>query len=320
MDTTRHRRLRLSLRVLMLLIAVVGLGLGWLVNKIHRQRTAKAFIEANGGRVGYDRGFWDPLQPNPPEPPGPRWLRRLIGGELFEEIAMVGLDFSEIRRSHASSSEVLEWTVRGASRITILDINHGDLSDAAYRAIGKLTALEVLALRDEDPTDAQISYLASLKRLRILEVYSGSRLTDNALASISKLPNLKSLTICPPSTPKTKSGFRRLSGCTGRRFTDWGLESLSHVPKLEDLAIGNLFITDRGLEHLSHLHGLKNLCLCAQPKDVSAAGLQHLRGISSLERLTLYVGNWHIETLGTRWGGRSPADAIDAALAESLKR
>jgi hypothetical protein len=259
MDTTRRRRFRLSLRVLLLLIAVVGVGLGWLVNKIYYQRKAVALIEANSGRVEYD---WSTVEigtsePRMSEPPGPRWLRRRIGNELFQEIESVVLDNDEPPRDHAPSDFVLKWTARGAPRIRYLSVSRYGLSEGAYRAIGMLKSLEILELLGEDPTDGQILYLTTnLTGLKSLVIFRGDRLTDRALESLSHLPRLQYLMI------------REM------KLTDRGLEYLSRLNTLKRLELHaeHSDVSAVGLQRLRAIPWLEMLSLRVGNWNIEACG------------------------------------------------
>ena len=83
---------RISLGTLMLLVLVVGGGLGWKANRAHAQRQAVAAIKAAGGGIIYDFQYPNDGKPRPKEPPGPRWLRSMLGDEYFQEVA--GVSFS----------------------------------------------------------------------------------------------------------------------------------------------------------------------------------------------------------------------------------
>jgi hypothetical protein len=258
----------------MVVVAIVGIGLGWLADRIYQQRLTTAFVNANGGTVYYDWWSWS----GTPEPPGPRWLRRIAGDELFQEIDGVRLTGGGRFNLHVPTEDVLEWVARRAPRIRNLIIVRCNLSEVAYPAIAKLGALEHLDLLDEEPTDTQISYLSNLTGLKSLDIVKseGFFLSDRALESLSRLRNLKRLTISIP------------------------------------------WLSGRGLEHLSHLKSLEYLDLQARRSDVSVAGLQRVRSISSLETLSFHSRGWHIETQGTRFSEPTPAEAIDKAIEESL--
>jgi hypothetical protein len=239
MDTPRgRRRLRLRLRAILLLVAVVGLGLGWLANKIYCQRKAVALIEANGGWVVYDWCGYDGVKR---DPPGPRWLRRIVGDELFQEIDHVCLEDHQPKRAHSPLEHVLEWTVRGAPRINTLWIANAPMNEPAYHAIGKLTSLADLTLVGDAPTDAEVSFLAHLSSLESLQILDGHRLTNRALESLGRLPKLEVLNI------------------SDLNLTDRSLELLSRCKRLKDLSVDaeRYDISAVGLRHVRAMRSLE---------------------------------------------------------------
>ena len=77
-------RVRLTVRLLLVLVLVLGCVFGWLAHKARTQRRAVAQIKQLGGSVIYDFQQIPGVSSNKVEPRGPRWLRRLIGDELFQ--------------------------------------------------------------------------------------------------------------------------------------------------------------------------------------------------------------------------------------------
>lgn len=95
----RRRWLQFSLRGFLVVLTASGVWLGVVVNRAREQREAVEAIEALGGSVGYDwqdvpLDMQDPFSfYGPLTPPGPVWLRRLIGDEFFQDA--VNVSFSE---------------------------------------------------------------------------------------------------------------------------------------------------------------------------------------------------------------------------------
>jgi hypothetical protein len=236
------RRFRLSLRVLMLVIAIGGLGLGWLASKIYCQRKAVALIEGNGGWVVYD---WSRYDGRKRDPPGPRWLRRMIGDELFQEIDHICLENHGPRSMHSPSEEVLRWAVRGAPRVRTLWIDRTDMGERAYQAIGKLRRLADLSLVGDAPTDAHLAYLINLTELESLDICYGRHLTDRAMETLSRLPKLEVLKIWNPN------------------LTDRGLDQLSRCKRLRDLDVSGdrSVVSAVGMRHLRAMWSLERLSI-----------------------------------------------------------
>jgi hypothetical protein len=95
----RRRWFQFSLRSLLILITVLAVWLGLQVNRVNRQRRAVEAITELGGQFSYDyqrkpglsggvfiRGTMGPVPhsySDRVEPPGPAWLRRLMGEHYF---------------------------------------------------------------------------------------------------------------------------------------------------------------------------------------------------------------------------------------------
>src|SRR5262245_10359599 len=91
---------RFSLRTMLVLITALCIWLGFQVNAARRQREAVAAILKVGGSVKYDfQMVLNPTIPSPlnvsykslkdASPPGPAWLRHLIGDEYFQDVVEV---------------------------------------------------------------------------------------------------------------------------------------------------------------------------------------------------------------------------------------
>ena len=79
----RRRWFQFSLRTLFVLLTVLCVWLAVTVNRARKQREAVAAIEAVGGMVLYEHQYDDS------EPPGPKWLRELVGDEYFVSVDVV---------------------------------------------------------------------------------------------------------------------------------------------------------------------------------------------------------------------------------------
>ena len=78
---------------LLLLVAVVAVWLALTVHSARKQREAVAAIEALGRSVGYVHVGYEH---GSNLPPGPQWLRELVGDEYFVTIILVRLDSTQI--------------------------------------------------------------------------------------------------------------------------------------------------------------------------------------------------------------------------------
>lgn len=146
MKLTR-RWLQYSLRSFLVLLTALAVWLGVVVNRAREQREAVKAIEAAGGTVTYDfqitgvpfdgtpdlphvvERFFDPYA----EPPGPLWLRRLIGDDFFQE--PVAVNFLAYPRPPTGSAiqKAIRYLkqLRGLKRVAY----EADLSDATHREL-----------------------------------------------------------------------------------------------------------------------------------------------------------------------------------------
>ena len=102
-------------------------------------------------------------------------------------------------------------------------------------------------------------------------------------------------------TDVTEAGFKsistlpklRLLSLHHRGFDAKGLAHLKGMTSLEELRLMNTSVTNEGLSVLADLPNLKKLSISTEERmsTLTDAGLVHLRGLSSLEKLEL-SGGW----------------------------
>lgn len=128
-------------------------------NQIQQRARAVAMIENCGGTVIYDYQ-WSPSKEWLPNavPPGPKWLRQLLGDKFRANVVEVQL--------FAGPKNQPE-----------------DFTDTAAKQLSVLTEVQWLVLMDTNLTDAGLKYLTSLKRLERLDL-EGTPVTE---AGVQKL-------------------------------------------------------------------------------------------------------------------------------------
>ncbi|HUY89570.1 MAG TPA: hypothetical protein VMV10_12620 [Pirellulales bacterium] len=99
-----RRRSQFSLKGFFVLLTVIAIWLGVTVNQAREQRAAVRAIEALGGTVVYDwrlryeysekYGFAFSIDRDD-DPPGPAWLRRLVGDDFFQNVEVVFFEAPE---------------------------------------------------------------------------------------------------------------------------------------------------------------------------------------------------------------------------------
>jgi hypothetical protein len=175
---TRRRSIQFSLRALVVLVFLTSLPMGWLGAEIQRARKQRGAVQAitrAGGFVYYDyqvRGNSDP--DIDAVPPGPRWLRSLLGIDFVARVVEAGV-------------------VRGG-------LEHATV----------LSSLEVLVV-DYPVSDEDLKYLAacrSLHRLKTLSLVDGTTAGDDLADQVQGMTQLRMLYV--RDSRLTSKGVRRL--------------------------------------------------------------------------------------------------------------
>ena len=115
--STKLRWYQYRLRTLLLVVLLMSLPLSWLavkMDRVKKERKAVAEIVTLGGRVEYDyqlqhrrlhsgvrnlRSMRD--LPKPAKPPGPMWLRKVLGDDFFATVVRV----QSLRMNHMGNCE-----------------------------------------------------------------------------------------------------------------------------------------------------------------------------------------------------------------------
>jgi internalin A len=280
-----HSRWRpaVSLRALMILVVTVGGGLGWLAHRARVQREAILAIKWVGGSITYD---WEVAGgkyiPNA-QPRQPRWLRRYVWPEFFQEVVWVSLAGSQV------TDEVMAQVgeLGSLERLTLSNVS---VTDAGMAHLRGLTGLQVLSLGlDERNRCISLTPLARLIRLRGLELFN--TIDDAALAHLSGMRDLEELAVHAPCPDVTDAGLAHLARLTklrtltlrDSRVTEVGLAHLRGMTHLQTLMLPRAQV--RSLAPLRHLNGIQALDLSRAPID--DAGLAPIASLTALTRLRL---------------------------------
>jgi hypothetical protein len=154
-----------SLFVLTVLVAIAGSWYAWKRQQVERQRAVVKLVEELGGEVEYDyqRSSLGTFIPNA-EPPGPAWLRSLLGDDFFANVTgVVGLTYTEI--SDAKSEYFLE-RLKGSPQLKELSLGGTQVTDAVLEHLKRLPQLKTLNLGGAQVTDAGIELLKGLPQLK----------------------------------------------------------------------------------------------------------------------------------------------------------
>ena len=295
----RGFRCQYTLRTLLIFVTVCSIAFCWLTPRMRaarRQReAARAILDAGGG-ITYDYEFGlDQRSLSNATPPGPAWLRVILGVDYFSDVVAVSVQASpdtvkcldsfpkllflqaqyiharpdDFRHLHALNSlEVASLDgsgiddfgleqLRGCTRLNSLSLSSTEISGAGLLNIEDLTALEDIDLSDTKIDDAGLSHLVGLTKLRDLNL-TDTKVTDSGLIHLEKLFQLRCL---------------RLANCS---ITDAGLVHLRKLSQLRRLDLTNCNITDAGLVNLK---GLTELRLLSVNGRCTSEGFQMLESV-----------------------------------------
>ena len=262
-----RRRFQLGIRSLLAQVICVAIPCSWLAVRIQQARKQKEVVEAivkEGGEVGGEVLYDYQVDASGryiqgAQPPGPAWLRKLLGDDFFIHVIEVNVSKTRVRDANLEH-------FKGLTTLESLFLGRTQVTDAGLEQLKGLTQLKGLNLLGTQVTDAGLEHVARLFHLEHLSV-GDTQVTDAGLERLKGLTQLKSLYL------------------SDTQVTDAGLERLKGFKQLKVLYLSNTQVTDAGLEHLKGLTQLKGLVLTGT--KVTDAGLQHLKGLTQLQVLYL---------------------------------
>jgi hypothetical protein len=191
---------------------LLAVWLGSITSQARRLKNAIAAVRDARGFLYYDwqidkAGGPEGSFPPGAQPPGPDWLRDLIGDEYFVNVLRVYLQdapFDDDDAATLTAMPTVEWLILDGTKITDDGMKHlsrlrnltrlglsgTNVGDQGLVHLAKLTNLEVLRLNDTKVTDAGLVRLTHLNRLRRLSL--GPNVTRGGVARLRKaLPNCR---------------------------------------------------------------------------------------------------------------------------------
>jgi hypothetical protein len=264
-----------GIRTLLVLTVAVAMPFSWLaeeMKKANEQKAAVAAIEKLDGNVTY---CWedgkDVMELANAQPPGPVWLRNLLGDAFFTKV---------VRAIFYTDTNVTDEGLANIARLPQLQdakIESTQVTDAGLAHLARLTELQRVSLDNTQVTDEGLAQLAGLTELRELWLDS-TRVTDAGLAHLAKLTRLERLLLFDT------------------QVADAGLAHLAGLQQLRELTLAQTQVTDAGLAHIARLTRLKDLSL--DDTKITDAGLSHLAGLTQLQDLGL--GGTKVTKAGVR--------------------
>ena len=306
----RRRFFRFSVRTFLSLFTVVAICLAVIVNNANTQRKAVERVLELGGDIEYElaignvslelplrvlrrtRAFVAKTQ-TPQKPPGPAWMRRVLGHHYFFRVAYVSLPWSH--DSVVTDADLEE--ISKLSTLRRLDVHSKKVTDAGLAHIARLQNLEVLDLSGTCIQGDGFRYLAGCSKLERL-VLSGTSITDSSINHLRNLPVLKHVAFS--STDITDAGIQNLASLSklqsldiaGTNVTGKAFAELRSLKNLQFINGNKSAINDGAIPHLVRFTGLRRLNLDLTP--ITSEGLAALK--SSLPNCKVSAsGHWGIQ-------------------------
>ncbi len=242
-----------SLRTLLVVTVVLGLACGWLANNAERkrrERDAVAAIQKVGGSAFYDYQHNVEYQDVPPSatPPGPEWLRRLLGDNFFCKV-----DSAYLVRSSVSDADIENLATLADLKVLMLE--GANVGDTQLERLKGLTQLKGLNLQGTKVGDAAMKYIGGMNHLKSLDLL-GTNVTDAGLAQLDGLTKLEYLELS--CTKVTNAGLVHLAGMTqlhnlgltATTVSDAGLINVQRLRQLQELGLGRTKATAAGESEL----------------------------------------------------------------------
>ena len=172
----KRRWYQFSLLMFLISLTAFAMWFGWSMHKAHEQRNVVAWVEKMGGTVGYDYEVrWDGNLYDGPEPPGPVWLRKILGMDFMDDVVLVDLGATPVTDLNP---------LAGLAQLEHLSLMDTQVSDLA--PLARLTNLKCLYLYGTQTSD--LTPLAGLTNLVILGV--GDFVSEEEAAKLRlALPN-----------------------------------------------------------------------------------------------------------------------------------
>ena len=240
-----------------------------------------------------------------------RYTRVSRGGidDLRRALPNVRIDFQEsspqaaspaLRQSKpvaATEAAVAQWIAKLGGKATVregaireVELSRTPITDTQLSHLASLKAIEVLNLETTEVGDLGVAALTPLTSLHTLNL-SHTMLSSKGLLSVGKLTNLKRLNI-GHTLVETLQGIEQLSkleglSVSGNGVGDTALTSLAALSSLKELDLSYTEISDAGLKKLPPLQSLD-----LNATEIGDDGFEVLAGMSGLKQLRINYGRF----------------------------
>ncbi len=157
----KRRWWQYSLRTLRIVVTVFCVWMGITVKRARDQQRIVEFLQTRGAFFKYAHEFDASHMPIwNAEPPGPDWLRSLIGPHYFDRPDSVALGFNPPSRvTDADLNDILPQLEHLKTVRVVVVYWDRRISEEGIRRIAGLNNLEKLGLGDPQTTDARIDQI-----------------------------------------------------------------------------------------------------------------------------------------------------------------
>ncbi len=226
--------------------------------------------------------------PDPHNPPfTAKGMAQLAEMRSLERLDLPNFAMTDECLAHVCKLENLEYLWIGCS-------TGSPITDAGLKHLAKLGRLERLSIGGTGITDEGMSDIAGLTNLKGLLLSGAPGVTNDGLAKLGALKSLQTLSL-PSRSEVTLSGLNHLNALSDLRYLKAssieppgygeGTLDLSGLTRLEQLSLPP--VRDQDLACLAGLEGLKWLQMGGSLNAISDTGMGYLRGLRSLERLSI---------------------------------
>lgn len=197
----RQRHWRTRLRWPVVIVAGIAILAGFQVQLLQNQRAVLAEIAKLDAQVVYDHEARGQTSP-----PGPRWLRQVLGDDFFDDVAGIS-----IAREGVTDETVA--AIATLPHLKSLLLNSDGISDLGLARITRLTELGELGFRSSSVTDAGLAQIAECRGLTTLRIIA-PHITDIGLIPLQEMPHLALVELI--STAVTQEGVALLRAALPR--------------------------------------------------------------------------------------------------------
>jgi hypothetical protein len=203
-------RFQFSILALLALMLAVAVPFSWLATQMEQARGQREVVDRIAkarGSVSYDYERDPSGKPIPAaKPPGPEWLRKLLGDDYFADVTVVGVGPSQVCDPTQISDAGLVH-LKGLTQLQWLSLDCTMVSDAGLEHLKGLTQLQTLWLNGTKVSDAGLEHLKGLTQLQWLDL-GGTNVTDAGLEHLKGLTQLQGLVVA--FTKVTDAGVKKL--------------------------------------------------------------------------------------------------------------